>query len=55
MPAREEAGRIEPTLRALLASTGIPDLEVLVLDDCSTDDTAEVVQRVAAGIRGCGC
>jgi hypothetical protein len=48
VPARDEAHRIAPTVRALLAQRGVPDLEVLVLDDGSTDATAAVV-RAAAG------
>ncbi len=48
LPLRNEATRVEPCLRALLASTGV-DLEVVVLDDGSTDGTAEVVGRVVAG------
>ena len=48
LPVRDEARRVEPCLRALLASTGV-DLEVLVLDDGSTDGTADVVRRVTAG------
>jgi hypothetical protein len=47
VPARDEADRIEPCLRALLASRGVADLEVLVLDDGSTDGTGAVVRRVA--------
>ncbi|HVE64046.1 MAG TPA: glycosyltransferase family 2 protein [Mycobacteriales bacterium] len=47
LPARDEATRIGPTLRALLAQTGVPRLEILVLDDGSTDATADVVRATA--------
>ncbi|HEX6919696.1 MAG TPA: glycosyltransferase family 2 protein [Actinomycetes bacterium] len=47
LPVRDEARRVEPCLRSLLAQTGVPDLRVLVLDDGSTDGTADVVRRVA--------
>jgi hypothetical protein len=50
LPVRDEAARVAPCLRAVLASTGV-DLEVVVLDDGSTDGTADVVRRVAAGDR----
>jgi hypothetical protein len=49
VPARDEAHRIAPTVRALLHQRGLPDLEVLVLDDGSSDGTAGVVRAVAAG------
>jgi hypothetical protein len=51
LPVRDEAGRVEPCLRALLAQTGVPRLEVVVLDDGSTDGTADVVRRVAPAAR----
>jgi len=50
IPARNEQSRIEPTLEALLRSRGI-ELEIVVLDDASTDATAEVVRRIAASDR----
>jgi hypothetical protein len=43
VPARNEAHRIGPTIRSLLDQWGLADAEVLVLDDCSTDGTAEAV------------
>lgn len=51
VPARDEASRIEPCLTAL---RGDPDvLEVIVVDDCSSDGTADVARahgaRVIAG------
>jgi hypothetical protein len=49
VPARDEAHRITPTITSLLGQTHLPDLEILVLDDGSTDGTADVVRTVAAG------
>jgi len=46
MPLRNEAGRVSPTLRALLAQTGVPDLEIVILDDGSSDGTTDVVRQV---------
>ena len=48
LPVRDEAHRVGPCLESLLAQRGVPDLEVLVLDDGSTDGTAAVVRGVAA-------
>ena len=47
VPARDEAHRIAPTIRSLLAQGGLTDVEILVLDDNSTDGTADVVRGVA--------
>ncbi|MCW0214036.1 MAG: glycosyltransferase family 2 protein [Pseudonocardia sp.] len=49
VPARDEAHRVGPTICSLLAQSGVPDLEVIVLDDGSADDTAGAVTRAAAG------
>ena len=49
LPVRDEAHRVGPALRALLAQRGVPDLELVVLDDGSTDGTADVVAAVAGG------
>jgi cellulose synthase/poly-beta-1,6-N-acetylglucosamine synthase-like glycosyltransferase len=46
LPVRDEAARVGPCLRSLLAQTGVADLEVLVLDDGSTDGTADVVRAL---------
>ncbi|MCJ2029282.1 glycosyltransferase family 2 protein [Methylobacterium sp. J-043] len=46
IPARNEAAVIEGTVRAALASRGVP-VEVIVGDDHSTDATAEIVTRIA--------
>ena len=49
VPARDEAARIGPCVTALLASQGLRDVEVIVLDDDSTDGTTDVVRRAAQG------
>ncbi|MCJ2085924.1 glycosyltransferase [Methylobacterium sp. E-005] len=45
IPARNEAGNIEATVRAALASTQVP-VEVIVGDDHSTDATPEIVRAI---------
>jgi glycosyltransferase involved in cell wall biosynthesis len=47
LPVRDEAHRVEPCLRALLDQQHLDDLEVIVLDDGSSDGTGDVVRRVA--------
>lgn len=48
IPARNESETIETVVRSILASSYRP-FELLVVDDRSTDDTAAVVERLAAG------
>jgi cellulose synthase/poly-beta-1,6-N-acetylglucosamine synthase-like glycosyltransferase len=47
VPARDEAENLPRTLPSLLAQD-YPHLEILLLDDRSEDDTAEVARRLAA-------
>ncbi len=47
IPARDEAANIERCLRSVLATT-YPRLELLVVDDHSSDGTAAIASRVAA-------
>ncbi|OZV84667.1 glycosyl transferase [Micromonospora echinospora] len=51
LPLRDEADRVTPCLRALLAQRGVPGLRIVVLDDGSTDGTAEVVRAVVGDDR----
>jgi hypothetical protein len=46
IPARDEEDNLAPTLEALIANQGC-DFEVIVLDDHSTDRTAEIVNEFA--------
>jgi hypothetical protein len=45
IPARNEAHRIGSVIEAVLAQQGLAELEVIVLDDGSSDDTAGVVRE----------
>ncbi|MBU6245410.1 MAG: glycosyltransferase [Actinomycetales bacterium] len=47
IPARDEAHRIGPTLTALLRQECLADVEFIVLDDGSADDTADRVRAIA--------
>ncbi len=49
LPLRDEAHRVRPCLESLLAQRGVAGMEIVVLDDGSSDGTAEVVRSVAAG------
>jgi len=46
IPARNEAGNVEQTVRDALGQTGIENLRVIVLDDGSTDGTAEILDAI---------
>src|SRR6478752_6884393 len=46
LAARDEEARLETTVRRLLAQEGV-DLEVIVVDDRSTDRTGEILRRLA--------
>jgi hypothetical protein len=48
LPVRNEAHRVRPCLESLLGQRGVPLLEIVVLDDGSTDGTAKLVRSVAA-------
>jgi glycosyltransferase involved in cell wall biosynthesis len=46
VPARNEADAIEPALRSLLAQD-YPNLEVIAIDDRSTDETGAIMDRLS--------
>src|SRR5262249_9786492 len=48
LPVRDEAARVGPCLATLLAQAP-PPAEILILDDGSTDRTADVVRDLLAG------
>ena len=47
LPVRDEEEQVGGCLAAVLAQQGVPDLRVVVVDDGSTDGTADVVRAVA--------
>lgn len=46
VPARNEAGKLEPALRTVLAQDYRP-MEIVAVDDRSTDATGEILERLA--------
>jgi glycosyltransferase involved in cell wall biosynthesis len=49
IPARDEAANIKACVAATLAAADGVEVEVVALDDASEDDTAAIVERLAAG------
>lgn len=47
VPARDEADHVALTVGSALAQRGVPELEVVVLDDASVDGTGEILDRLA--------
>jgi glycosyl transferase family 2 len=47
LPVRNEAGHVRACLESLLEQIRVPDLEIIVADDGSTDETPELVREVA--------
>lgn len=45
--AYDEAANIARTLSAIQALSGLGDHEIVVVDDCSSDRTAEIVREIA--------
>jgi hypothetical protein len=46
LPVRDEAGRVSECLQSVLEQIRVPDLEVVVMDDGSSDGTADIVRAV---------
>ena len=49
VPARDEAHRVPDLVADLRAQHGVPGMRVIVLDDDSSDGTADAARRAAAG------
>nr|WP_231861590.1 glycosyltransferase family 2 protein [Frankia alni] len=60
LPVRDEAARLDDCLAALLAARDVPDLEIVVYDDASTDATGRILagwarrDRRIVALRGAG-
>lgn len=52
IPARDEADSIGATIQSLLSQRGVPAVHIFVVDDHSSDGTAETAQKAAAAA-GC--
>ena len=52
VPARDEASNIGPCLRSLLAQDARPAAEIIILDDGSCDETADIARALARAERG---
>jgi glycosyltransferase involved in cell wall biosynthesis len=48
VPTRNRAHLLPRLVGCLAASEGVDAFEVVIVDDCSTDDTSEVLERLAA-------
>ncbi len=51
IPAYNEAGSVADTVRSVLGQT-TPPARVIVVDDCSTDDTGALARAAGAGVAG---
>ena len=49
VPARDEAATIAALVTDLVAQVGVPDLQIVVLDDDSTDETGRIALAAAGG------
>ena len=47
IPTFNAALLIERTLRSIMSQNGRHDVEIIIIDDCSTDDTLAVVEKLA--------
>ena len=54
IPARDEVDDIVDCVHAALAQEGVADLEVIVLDDASTDGTSEVLRTLQSDLTSAG-
>lgn len=52
LPAKDEAGELEPAAMAILAQRGVT-MDFVIVDDRSADATADIADRIAARDRRC--